>query len=252
MRVFSYRIGAAALEAGLGPYYLRQPGDAAWPPKARLYGGAVESPWPRLLALLLTAANLVLPVILLTILLIAAYLYCDDVVLADAAPALLQRVVITMSDLVLPAAWYTIHLTNRRYGAACAFAQLLAALAACLLVYLVNPAGLDGWIGALPSLTPRAVLAFILAFLAANFIAIAVFDGARGPRWWTAPLMASVAASAVFSLLYYPIAFAGTGAPFAQSALVHGGLFFSESVALLPPYWLLRPAMRPLPGLNGY
>jgi hypothetical protein len=37
-----------------------------------------------------------------------------------------------------------------------------------------------------------------------------------------------------------------------NSLLVHFTLFFIESVLLLVPYSLLRPAMRPLHGMNGY
>jgi hypothetical protein len=29
-------------------------------------------------------------------------------------------------------------------------------------------------------------------------------------------------------------------------------VFFGESILLLVPYYLLRPAMRPLSGMNGY
>ena len=70
-------------------------------------------------------------------------------------------------------------------------------------------------------------------------------------RWWVPPLWASFAASLVFSAVYYPAAFAGEIA-WAQWALVHFALFFGESVLLLAPYALLRPAMRPLHGMNGY
>ena len=35
-------------------------------------------------------------------------------------------------------------------------------------------------------------------------------------------------------------------------ALAHFALFAGVSVALLVPYWLLRPAMKPLNGMNGY
>ena len=41
-------------------------------------------------------------------------------------------------------------------------------------------------------------------------------------------------------------------AAWADSALVHFALFFGESILLLGPYYLLRPAMRPIAGLNGY
>ena len=187
----------AALEAGVGPYRLRQTGDAAWPPKERAYGGESPSLWPRLLPLALAALVLLLPVTLLSVLLAAAYLYADAVLPASSFPAPLQGVTFTIGDLVLPGAWAAVHLTNRRYGAPYAFAQLAAALAVAALVMLVNPGGIDDWVAFMPSLTTRAVLAFGVSFLAANFIAITVFDGLRGPAWWSAPLAGSIAATLV-------------------------------------------------------
>ena len=75
----------------------------------------------------------------------------------------------------------------------------------------------------------------------------------RGPRWWTAPLAASFAAALVFSAVYYPAAFAGgEEISWTDSALVHFAVFFAESMVLLVPYYLLRPAMRPIGGMNGY
>ena len=55
-------------------------------------------------------------------------------------------------------------------------------------------------------------------------------------------------AAFVFSGLYFPLAFGD--AP--RSALVHFLLYLAEGVALLAPYYLLRPAMRPLNGMNGF
>jgi hypothetical protein len=163
-----------------------------------------------------------------------------------------RSALLASSDLVLPISWYSIHLTNRRHGPAHAFAQLLAALVLGLAVILINPYDLNDWVATLPALTVRAVIAFGAAFLVANFAGIAFFGGARGPRWWTAPLAGSFAASLVFSAIYYPTALAGAYDGWADSAAVHFLLFFGMSVLLLIPYWLLRPAMPPRPGLNGY
>jgi hypothetical protein len=247
------RLPIAALEADEGPYRLRYAGDATWPPKDRAYGGEAESLWQEFSVPLLFAARLVLPVLMLTTLLGAGYLYTDALLFLPSAPVLVQKALLTISDLILPIAWYAIHLTNRRLGAPHAFAQLVAGMVLIGLLALINPYDVDNWIIASPVLSLRALSAFCVAFFLANFAAIAFFDGARGPRWWTAPLMASFAASLVFSVIYYPAAFAG-GAQiaWADSALVHFALFFGESILLLVPYWLLRPAMRPIDGLNGY
>ena len=102
--------------------------------------------------------------------------------------------------------------------------------------------------GTSPVLSSRSALSFAFAFVVANFVGITLFDGARGPRWWTAPLTASFTASLVFSHAYYPAAFAGIYDRWADAALAHLAVFFGVSVLLLVPYWLLRPAMRPLDG----
>ena len=172
--------------------------------------------------------------------------------LARACPGRFQGAVLATSDLILPLTWFSIHLTNRRYGPGYAFAQLLGAIALGALVILLNPQDINNWVARLPSLTLRAVMSFGVAFFIANFVAIAFFDGARGPRWWTAPLVGSFAASLVFSAIYYPAAFAGVSGAWIGSALMHFGVFFGVSVLMLMPYWLLRPAMRPMPGMNGY
>jgi hypothetical protein len=206
----------------------------------------------RLARPLRVVARLALPVLLLAILLGAAFLYSDALLLLPGAPRLVQNSMLTLSDLVLPMAWTLIHLTNRRFGASYAFGQLLAGMAILIGIGLVNPHDVNDWVVTTPALSWRALLAFAAAFLMANFIAIIFFDAARGPRWWSAPLAASFAASLVFSAVYYPAAFAWADEiAWTDSALVHFAVFFGESVILLGAYWLLRPASQPLHGMNG-
>lgn len=257
MKAYDYRNGAhrapaVALEADEGPYRLRRDRDALWPPRDRAYGGQVGSQYRKLQRRALVVGRLILPVLLLVTLLGAAYLYTDAFLIMPDAPRMVANAMLAMSDLLLPAAWYSIHLTNRRYGTAYAFAQLLVGFAILALVALINPGDIDNWIDNTPALSWRAMLAFGGSFLFANFIAIIFFDAARGTRWWTAPLAASFAASLVFSAVYYPAAFAGGEQVWTDSALVHFALFFGESILLLVPYCMLRPAMRPLDGRNGY
>jgi len=258
LRAYDYRNGAhrlpmAALEADEGPYRLRRGGDAAWPPRERAYGGEAPDLRRRHARSIRIAMRLLLPVLLLIVLLGSAYLYTDDFLNASALPAIAQRALLATSDFILPVAWLSIHLTNRRYGAPYAFGQLVAGLGVITLVALINPGDVDNWINNTPALTWRAMLAFGGSFLLAGFVAIVFFDAARGPRWWVPPLVASFTAALVFSAVYYPAAFVGVGdVSWTDGALVHFAVFFGESVALLGPYWLLRPAMRPLYGMNGY
>jgi uncharacterized PurR-regulated membrane protein YhhQ (DUF165 family) len=243
----------AALEADEGPYRLRRGGDAVWPPKDRAYGGEAEDLRKRMARPIRIVTRLTLPVLLLIVLLGSAYLYTDAFLNPSVMPAIAQRALLAISDLVLPMAWFSIHLTNRRYGAPYAFGQLVAGLGVIAIVALINPGDIDNWINNTPALTWRAALSFGASFLFANFIAIIAFDAVRGPRWWMPPLVASFAASLVFSAVYYPAAFFGIeDVSWTDSALVHFAVFFGESILLLLPYGLLRPAMRPMYGMNGY
>jgi uncharacterized PurR-regulated membrane protein YhhQ (DUF165 family) len=252
VRAYEYRNGTSALDADSGSYRPRRGQDALWPPVERAYGGPAEAEKQRRVADFgLAVVRLIVPVALLLVLLGATYLYADDLLPMDGMPVPIRDTGLAISDLILPGAWYCIHLTNRRYGPGYALAQLLAALVIALAVIIVNPGNIDQWVTA-PALTGRAVIAFGGALLIANFVGITFFDAARGPRWWTAPLAASFAASAVFSVIYYPAAFAGVDARWMDSAAIHFAAFFGMSVLLLMPYWLLRPAMRPINGMNGY
>lgn len=254
MKVYDYRIASqlTALDADFGPYRLVRGQDPVWPPATRAYGGpdAPETRRRKLEALGLAAARLIVPVALVMVLLGATYLYADD--LFSGLPVSIRSAGLAVSDLILPGAWYCIHLVNRRYGPGYAFAQLLAALLLSAIVILINPGSIGEWDVSTPALTSRGVLSFGLAFLAANFVAITFFDAARGPRWWTAPLVSSFAAAFVFSAIYYPAAFAGLDSGWRASAIIHFSVFLGMSVLLLMPYWLLRPAMRPINGMNGY
>ncbi len=252
MRATEYRISSTAFEAEA--YRAHRGEDAVWPPAERAYGGASEADEKRrrAAALGLAVARLIVPVALLLVLLWAAYLYADALLPLNGWPVPIRNAGLALSDLVLPGAWYCIHLTNRRYGPGYSFAQLLAAMVISLAVILVNPASIDQWVITMPAITGRTVLSFGAALLAANFVGITFFDAARGPRWWTAPLAASFTASLVFSAIYYPAAFAGVDERWTDSAVVHFVVFFGMSVLLLIPDWLLRPAMRPINGMNGF
>jgi uncharacterized PurR-regulated membrane protein YhhQ (DUF165 family) len=252
VRASEYRISSTAFDAGA--YRPHRGEDAAWPPVERAYGGPSQDAEKRrrAAALGLGVARLIVPVSLLLVLLGATYLYADALLPLAGWPVPIRGAGLAISDLVLPGAWYCIHLTNRRYGPGYAFAQLLAAMVVALAVILINPSDIDQWVITMPAIPSRAVLSFGAALLAANFVGITFFDAARGPRWWTAPLAASFTASLVFSAIYYPAAVAGVQERWTDSAVVHFVVFFGISVLLLIPYWLLRPAMRPIDGRNGY
>ena len=223
-------------------------GVPAWPPTARAYGGEVDTLQRRLKTYARVAGRLALPVLLLCTLLQAVHLFADAPLPQRWLPSVAQGQLLTLSDLVLPGCWLVIHLTNRRFGPVYAFGNLVAGLVLALLVGLLDPWGVSASLPDLASLSTRAVSAFVLVFGLANFVGIVFFDAGRGPRWWPAPIAGSLAAAFVFSGLYYPLAFGRLG----LEALAHFLLFLGVSLVLMGPYFLLRPAMKPLDGMNGY
>jgi uncharacterized PurR-regulated membrane protein YhhQ (DUF165 family) len=249
LKAYEYR----SINAEDALHAARHSDDPIWPHPVRAYGGPTETThWQLAAKLALAAGRLLIPVSLLLVLLGAAYLYSDDLLPLQWAPASFRNAGLATGDLILPGCWYCIQLTNRRYGSGYALAHLLAAMVVGLGVIVINPGSIDERVITMPAITGRAVLSFGAAFVGANLVGITFFEAARGPRWATAPLMASTAASYVFSAIYYPAAFAGVYERWTDSAIAHLVVFADMSVLLLVPYWLLRPAMRPTNGMNGY
>ena len=67
--------------------------------------------------------------------------------------------------------------------------------------------------------TPRIALASGAAFLAGQLLDILVFQRLRRAAWWKAPLVSSTAGSVIDTVLFFTLAFAGTGLPFVTLGL---------------------------------
>lgn len=232
--------------ADRGPYRLRTASDTAWP------GTAYRRPtFGRRLAGAFTAVlRLVLPVLALLAAIAGLYLYRDTPV-----PLFLDGTGLpwlTASDTLVPVAFFVVFLTNRRFGPAYAFAQVVAASVA---VTALSVFGRDYILAAFPPDTipaMREAAAFGVAFFAASFVSIVVFDGARGAYWWTAPLFGALSAAIVFPLVFFPVQFMGTDAAWLHHAVAYMGLMAGEGIMLLVPFYFLRRLVLPLPGFGGY
>ena len=229
-----------------GPYRLRGASDATWPSQG--YGqqtGLLQ----RLAEATRAVLRTVIPVLTLCAALAAMYLYMNSSLpyFADAHGHWL-----TISHLLLPLAFLSIHLTNRRYGPGYAFAQIVLAFAALGAATLFGRDMIQLLLPATVMPSVREVLAFSGAFFVAGFLSIIAFDGARGPRWWTAPLIGSLVAALIFVPIFYPAAFLGTTTTWFGHMGIHAGVLIAGSVLSLVPYWLLRRMVQPLPGYGGY
>lgn len=193
------------------------------------------------------AARLVAPVTALLLGFVAVYLYLDTpVAFMNAGAGWL-----TVGHLLVPVCFLSVHLTNRRYGPSYAFAQVVLALAVAVAFIMFAVPRLADFVPFTIVPDMRAAFAFGGAFLGAGFLSIVVFDGARGPRWWVAPLLGLVSSAVLFCLIYYPAAYAGAAA-WTGRMLTHMELLAGVAVLLLVPYWSLRAIVRPLPGFGGY
>ncbi|MBU6299888.1 MAG: VUT family protein [Alphaproteobacteria bacterium] len=238
-------MAAGAIEDG--PYRLRSASDMAWGSSS--YGHR-ETFWDKAAATLTVTLRMILPVLALLACTAALFLYRDTPV-----PLFLDGTGtswLTASHLLVPVAFLCVHLTNRRYGPAYAFAQIVivAAFVVGLVLFAGDQIGPDLPQGTLP--TMREAVGVGAAFFVASFISICVFDGARGARWWTAPLLGFLSAAIFFVLVFFPAAYAGTGTPWFDHAVKYMGLLAGEGVLLLIPYWMLRSVVPPLSGFGGY
>lgn len=156
-----------------------------------------------------------------------------------------------------PVSFLVTDLTNRRFGPALARRVVVVGfvLAVALSLYFASP---------------RIALASGTAFLVAQLLDVTVFDRLRHLAWWRAPLISSLAGSAVDTALFFSLAFAsvfavfGPNVPFAvQEATLFGGVFgemprwvgwaisdFGVKVfmglMMLVPYGALRGLVRPV------
>ena len=243
------RIGAARLGSETtdpGPYRLRSASDAAWQGQS-VYGHR-ETFGQKIAAVFVAALRMIFPVLGLLASFAAVYLYRDTPVdlFDDQGPWL------TASHLLIPLGFFVVFLTNRRYGPSYAFAQVVISFAALAAVVALGRDLFDNALRPETMPTMREGVAFSVAFFAASFVSIVVFDGARGARWWTAPLFGFLAAAVVFSLAFFPAAYAGTDMPWLDHAVKFLILLGGEGILLLAPFWAMRGIVPPIAGYNGY
>jgi uncharacterized PurR-regulated membrane protein YhhQ (DUF165 family) len=112
---------------------------------------------------------------------------------------------LTWGALTYPIAFLVTDLTNRTHGPAAArrVVQVGFAVAVVLSAMLA---------------TPRIAAASGLAFLTAQLLDVHVFDRLRGRTWWQPPLASSVVGSGVDTILFFSLAFVGTGVPWVTLA----------------------------------
>lgn len=229
------RAGAEAGAARFSHGTADAAGRAFAPTGGRRFAGALMAP-----------LQLIVPVLLLLATFMAAFLYGGT----HAGWPLIAPW-LTVGEWLVPLSFLAIHITNRRYGAAYALAQIAGAWAfglAALWAMRSDLSALVGW--SLPD--ARILAGFGFALFLAQIVSVAVFDRTRGPVWWHAPLYASFWGGVIFCGAGFPAAFAGTAFDWVQPMLVYLGVMIAGSLVLLVPYWALRAIVPPMPGFGGY
>ena len=110
---------------------------------------------------------------------------------------------------------------------------------------------LDGVFPVSPLPPRRVSLAFLFALFLGQIIAIYVFDRTRGRTWWGAPLFAALWGQTAFIVSFYPLVHLGLEEPWPNFMFMDLALKIVAGLALLLPYYVLRPVVRPLPGFGG-
>jgi uncharacterized PurR-regulated membrane protein YhhQ (DUF165 family) len=230
------------------PFRVHGNGDLGW--RGQYYRDD-DRGWRHGLSQGLTAIlRMIVPVLALLTAFVGVFMYLDTTlaVFPDAD----GHYWLTTGHLLIPAAFFVVQLTNRRYGPAYALAQVLLSFAVVAALLILAKPDIESL--ARPELVPtmREALAFGIAFLVAGFVAIAAFDGARGPMWWTAPLIGFTAAAIFFPLIFFPAAYAGLDMPWLGYGISYMGLSLGIGIGMLIPFFVVRPVVPPLSGFGGY
>ena len=133
---------------------------------------------------------------------------------------------LTWGALTYPFAFLVSELTNRRFGPAHARRVAWFGFSVAVVASLV--------------LAPyRIAVASGLAFLLSQMLDIRVFDRLRHTRWWRAPLIATMLAACLDTLVFWSIGFAGEDLPWVTWALGDLGVKLVLGVCLLLPFRIL-------------
>lgn len=160
---------------------------------------------------------------------------------------------LSVGHAIVPVIFLIANLVNRRYGEDFALAHVfgswsLVSLMAVAMLFHAHPSLPHP--GAVPSV--RVAAAFLGAMSIGQLAGVYVFDRTRGIEWWNAPVYSALTHTFVGMILFYVGAYAGTDWVWLNRMSVDIGVKAAMAFALLLPYLLLRPIVRPTAGLGGF
>ena len=141
--------------------------------------------------------------------------------------------ILTWGAFTYPAAFLVTDTTNRLFGTGSARRVVVVGFAFGVALTLIAALGIAAGVSRSGALSLwqalfhdsdafamlRTALASGSAFLAAQLLDIKVFDVLRRHAWWKAPAASSLVGSFIDTLLFFFLAFAGTGLPWASWAV---------------------------------
>jgi len=81
------------------------------------------------------------------------------------------------------------------------------------------------------------------AFLSAQLLDTTVFDRLRRRAWWMPPAVSGLFSSALDTVVFFSLAFAGTGLPWTSWALCDYGVKLAMLLVFLGPYRVITARM---------
>ena len=161
--------------------------------------------------------------------------------------------ILTWGAFTYPAAFLVTDTTNRLFGMGSARRVVVVGFAFGVTLTLIAALGIAAGVSQSGVLSLwqalfhdpdafamlRAALASGSAFLVAQLLDIKVFDILRRQAWWKAPAASSLAGSFIDTLIFFFLAFAGTGLPWASWAVGDFCAKLVMIVLLLYPFRVL-------------
>lgn len=139
---------------------------------------------------------------------------------------------LTYGAFTYPVAFLVTDLTNRARGAKAARIVVLVGFSLAVVLSLILA-------------DTRIAIASGSAFLIAQMLDVTIFDRLRQATWWKAPLVSSGIGSAVDTVLFFSIAFAGTGLPWDTWAMGDFSAKVIMALTCLAPFRLLMTVVTP-------
>lgn len=157
---------------------------------------------------------------------------------------------LTWGMVLLPAVFFVLNLTNRRYGPAIALGA--AMLAWAFIVGGIVWALREGIIQTASEIaSPQLAGAFFGALLLGQIVNVYLFDWFRGVPWWKAPFIAALFGGLAFTASFHLATVGGFDHAALPRLAALAGLQFIWACFQLVPTKLLRRAIRPCPGFGG-